>query len=251
MINIKSDTEISKMKKAAKVVRDLLFDIESMISEGITTLELDKYAENYIIDKGAIPGFKGLYGFPGTLCVSINDEVVHGIPSNRKLIEGDIIGIDVGAICDGYYGDHAKTFPVGIISEDDQKLIDVTRECLMKGIEQATPGNRIGDIGYAIQSHAESNNYSVVKELVGHGIGQKLHEEPQIPNYGEAKQGYKLRSGMCIAIEPMINYGSRDIFTASDGWTILTKDGLPSAHFEHTIAITDQGPKVLSVGSDG
>ncbi len=246
MINIKSDIEINKMKEAAKVVRDLLFDIEPMISEGVTTLELDKYAESYIIDKGAIPGFKGLYGFPGTLCVSINDEVVHGIPGNRKLVEGDIIGIDVGAICDGYYGDHAKTFPVGMISEDVQKLINVTRECLMKGIEQATPGNRIGDIGYAIQNYAESNNYSVVKELVGHGIGQKLHEEPQIPNYGLKSSGALIAEGMCFAIEPMINFGEESIYTKSDNWTVCTKDGQPSAHFEHTIAVTKDGPEILT-----
>ena len=227
------------------------FELENMVKPGVTTLELDSYAENFILDQGAVPAFKGLYGFPGTLCVSINDEVVHGVPSNRELINGDIIGIDVGSIHQGFFGDHAKTFAVGSIDSNKEKLIDVTKECLMKGISQAKPGNRIGDIGYAIQTHAESFGFGVVKDLVGHGIGEELHEEPQIPNYGEAKQGYKLRSGMCIAIEPMINSGSKDIFTASDGWTILTKDGLPSAHFEHTIAITDQGPKVLSVGSDG
>ena len=246
MINIRSEIEIQKMKQAAKVVRDLLFDIESMIQPGITTLELDKYAEDYIIDKGSIPGFKGLYGFPGTICVSINDEVVHGIPGNRKLNQGDIIGIDVGAIFEGYYGDHAKTFPVGIISKDIEKLINVTQECLMKGIEQAVPGNRIGDIGYAIQNHAELNNYSVVKELVGHGIGEKLHEEPQIPNYGSRNTGALIEEGMCFAIEPMINFGEESIYTKSDNWTVCTKDGQPSAHFEHTITITKNGPEILT-----
>ena len=234
------------MKKAAEVVRDLLFDIESMIKPGITTLELDKYAEKYIIGKGAIPGFKGLYGFPATICVSINDEVVHGIPSNRKLNNGDIVGIDVGSIFEGYYGDHAKTFPVGSISEDIEKLINITKECLIKGINQANPGNRIGDIGYAIQNHAESSGYSVVKELVGHGIGEKLHEDPQIPNYGSKNTGALIQEGMCFAIEPMINSGGESIYTKSDNWTVCTKDGYPSAHFEHTITITKDGAQILT-----
>ena len=246
MINIRSEIEVKKMKKAAEVVRDLLFDIESMIKPGITTLELDKYAENYIIEKGAVPGFKGLYGFPATICVSINDEVVHGIPSNRKLNNGDIIGIDVGSIVEGYYGDHAKTFPVGSISKDIEKLIHITKECLIKGINEATPGNRIGDIGYAIQNHAESNGYSVVKELVGHGIGEKLHEDPQIPNYGSKNTGALIQEGMCFAIEPMINFGTESIYTKSDNWTVCTKDGQPSAHFEHTITITKDGAQILT-----
>ena len=246
MINIRSEIEVKKMKKAAGVVRDLLFDIESMIKPGITTLELDKYAENYIIEKGAVPGFKGLYGFPATICVSINDEVVHGIPSNRKLNNGDIIGIDVGSIVEGYYGDHAKTFPVGSISKDIEKLIHITKECLIKGINEATPGNRIGDIGYAIQNHAESNGYSVVKELVGHGIGEKLHEDPQIPNYGSKNTGALIQEGMCFAIEPMINFGAESIYTKSDNWTVCTKDGQPSAHFEHTITITKDGAQILT-----
>jgi len=185
------------------------------------------------------------------LCVSIDDAVVHGIPGEDILKSGQIVGIDCGAELDGYYGDHAKSFAVGTLDESNQKLIDVTRESLQKGIEQATPGNYVGDIGNAVQTHAENNGFSVVRELVGHGIGTDLHEEPQIPNYGQAKQGPQLSAGMCIAIEPMINSGSKDIFTASDGWTILTKDGKPSAHFEHTIAITDSGPKILSVGSNG
>ena len=246
MINIRSEIEVKKMKKAAEVVRDLLFDIEAMIKPGITTLELDKYAENYIIEKGAIPGFKGLYGFPATICVSINDEVVHGIPSNRELNNGDIIGIDVGSIVEGYYGDHAKTFPVGSISKDVEKLIHITKECLIKGINEATPGNRIGDIGNAIQNHAESNGYSVVKELVGHGIGEKLHEDPQIPNYGSKNTGALIQEGMCFAIEPMINFGTESIYTKSDNWTVCTKDGQPSAHFEHTITITKDGAQILT-----
>ena len=185
-------------------------------------------------------------GFPATLCVSVDDEVVHGIPNKRYLQEGQIVGIDCGAEKDGYYGDHAITFSVGNISNSRKKLMDTTKDCLMRGISEAKPGNYVSDIGFAIQSHAEKNGYSVVRELVGHGIGSDLHEEPQIPNYGQPKQGYKLCEGMCIAIEPMINMGNKDIKTDADGWTIRTLDGEVSAHFEHTIAITSDGPRVLS-----
>ena len=247
MIKIKSKTEIEKMSRAAEIVRDLLFELENLVKPGVTTLELDTFAENFILDQGAKPAFKGLYGFPGTLCVSINDEVVHGVPSNRELIDGDIIGIDVGSIHEGFYGDHAKTFPVGNIDTDKEKLIDVTKECLMKGINQAKPGNRIGDIGYAIQSYAESFGFGVVKDLVGHGIGQELHEEPQIPNYGEQNTGDLIKEGMCFAIEPMINFGTDEIYTKTDNWTICTKDGTPSAHFEHTITVDKDGPRILTV----
>ena len=247
MINIKSKEEIKKMEKAAEIVRDLLFEIENHIKPGVSTLALDDFAEKFIIDKGGIPGFKGLYGFPGTLCVSINDEVVHGIPSNRKLKDGDIIGIDVGSIYQGFYGDHAKTFPVGSIDEDKKKLINVTKECLLRGIKEAKPGNRIGDICFAIQSYAESFGFGVVKELVGHGIGEKLHEEPQIPNYGQKNTGPEIKEGMCFAIEPMINFGSDEIYTKTDNWTICTKDGCPSAHFEHTITIGESGAKILTI----
>jgi methionyl aminopeptidase len=208
-------------------------------------------AEDFILSQGARPAFKGYMGFPATLCVSIEDAVVHGIPGKEILTDGQIVGIDCGAELDGYYGDHAKSFAVGSINPDKQKLLTVTRESLMKGIEQAKPGNYVGDIGSAVQVHAERHGFSVVRELVGHGIGTELHEEPQIPNYGRAKQGYKLRAGMCIAIEPMINAGVKEVYTAQDGWTILTKDGKVSAHFEHTIAITENGPKILSVGTHG
>ena len=184
--------------------------------------------------------------FPSTLCVSIEDAVVHGIPGDIFLEEGQIVGIDCGAELNGYYGDHAKTFSVGEISNEKEKLMMVTEQSLYKGIEKAVPGNYVGDISHAVQKHAESNGYSVVRELVGHGIGENLHEEPQIPNYGSPNQGYKLHSGMCIAIEPMINLGSREIYTAKDGWTILTVDGKVSAHFEHTIAIMEDGPVILS-----
>ena len=247
MIKIKSKDEINKMVRAAEIVRDLLFELENIIKPGISTLELDSFSENFILDQGATPGFKGLYGFPATLCVSINDEVVHGIPSNRKLIDGDIIGIDVGSIHEGFYGDHAKTFPVGNIDSDKEKLIDVTKECLLRGISEAKPGGRIGDIGHAIQSYAESFGFGVVKELVGHGIGEKLHEEPKIPNYGEKDTGDVIKEGMCFAIEPMINFGSDEIYTKSDNWTVCTKDGFPSAHFEHTITIDKDGPKILTI----
>ena len=247
MINIRSKEEVKKIAKAASVVKDLLNDIEDIIKPGISTIELDKFAEKYITDRGAIPGFKGLYGFPSTLCVSINDEVVHGIPSNRILNDGDIIGIDVGSIVDGFYGDHAKTFPVGSISNDNKKLIDVTKECLVRGIKEAKPGNRIGDIGFAIQAYAESFGYGVVKELVGHGIGEKLHEEPQIPNYGLKNTGPIIEEGMCFAIEPMINFGTEEIYTKSDNWTVCTKDGSTSAHFEHTITISEDGAEILTI----
>ena len=251
MVYTRSNREIEKISKSCQIVADTLIMLEEHIVEGTCVSDLDSMAEEYIRSQGARPAFKGYMGFPATLCVSIEEAVVHGIPKQDILKEGQIVGIDCGAELDGYYGDHARSFAVGKISADKEKLLKVTKESLLRGIEQAVPGNFVGDIGKAVQEHAENNGFSVVRELVGHGIGTSLHEEPQIPNYGEAKQGYKLRSGMCIAIEPMINSGSRDIFTASDGWTIFTKDGLPSAHFEHTIAITDQGPKVLSVGSDG
>ena len=251
MVYTRSNREIEKISKSCQIVADTLIMLEEHIVEGTCVSDLDSMAEKYIRSQGARPAFKGYMGFPATLCVSIEEAVVHGIPKQDILKEGQIVGIDCGAELDGYFGDHARSFAVGKINADKEKLLKVTKESLLRGIEQAVPGNFVGDIGKAVQEHAEKNGFSVVRELVGHGIGTSLHEEPQIPNYGKAKQGYKLRSGMCIAIEPMINYGSRDIFTASDGWTILTKDGLPSAHFEHTIAITDQGPKVLSVGSDG
>ena len=251
MVYTRSDREIEKISKSCQIVADTLIMLEEHIVEGTCVSDLDNMAEKYIRSQGARPAFKGYMGFPATLCVSIDEAVVHGIPKQDILKEGQIVGIDCGAELDGYYGDHARSFAVGKINEDKEKLLKVTKESLLRGIEQAVPGNYVGDIGKAVQEHAEKNGFSVVRELVGHGIGTSLHEEPQIPNYGEAKQGYKLRSGMCIAIEPMINSGSRDIFTANDGWTIMTKDGLPSAHFEHTIAITDQGPRVLSVGSDG
>ena len=251
MVRARSLNEIKKISHSCQIVADTLIMLEPHVVPGAKVSDLDKLAEKFIISKGARPAFKGYMGFPSTLCVSIEDAVVHGIPSDQILKEGQIVGIDCGAEVNGYYGDHAKSFAVGIIDNHKKELLKITHESLLAGIEQAKPGNFVGDIGNAVQTHAEKNGFSVVRELVGHGIGTQLHEEPQIPNYGKSKQGDKLIEGMCIAIEPMINLGKKEIFTADDGWTIFTKDGLPSAHFEHTIAITKSGPKILSVGTNG
>ena len=247
MIFLKNKDEIKSIDYACKIVRDTLFHLEEKIVLDITPLDLDRIAEEFIILKGGIPGFKGLYGFPNTLCVSIEDEIVHGIPSDRKLKEGEIVSIDVGSIYNEFYGDHAKTFCVGKVAENKKKLVKVTKNSLMLGIEQVKPGNHVGDIGFAIQSYAEKNNFSVVRELVGHGIGRKLHEEPQIPNYGTKNTGAELKEGMCLAIEPMLNEGSEKIITKEDGWTICTEDGKPSAHFEHTVTVTNKGVEILTI----
>ena len=246
MIGIKNKNEIDSMKKACNIVSETLCYLEKYIKPGIETIELDSIAEDFIRSKNATPGFKGLYGFPATLCISVEDEVVHGIPKNKVLSDGDIVGIDVGAIVDGYYGDHARTFEVGDVSQEKKELMKVTKKSLELGIEASYPGNRIGDIGFAIQNYVEKKGYSVVKELVGHGIGKNLHEEPQIPNYGEQYTGAIIKEGMCFAIEPMVNLGTEKILTKSDNWTICTEDGLPSAHFEHTIVITDNGSEILT-----
>ena len=247
MIHLKNKFEIEKMYRAGQIVKETLFLVEEYVKPGITTLELDKIAENFIIKNKAIPGFKGLYGFPGTLCVSIDDEVVHGIPSNRVLKEGQIIGIDVGSIYNDFYGDHAKTFAVGKISDEKTKLLEITKESLNLGIKEVKVNARIGNIGFRIQNHVEKNGFSVVRELVGHGIGRKLHEEPQVPNFGEFNKGPLIENGLCIAIEPMINMGSYEVHTKDDSWTICTNDGLPSAHFEHSIAIIDNKVKILTI----
>ena len=246
MVFKRSVDEIEMISKSCQIVADTIDMITEFVVPGALVSDLDKKAENYIKSRGARPAFKGYMGFPSTLCISIEDAVVHGIPGDVELKEGQIVGIDCGAEVNGYYGDHAKTFSVGKISSEKKKLMEITEESLYKGIEKAVPGNFVGDIGHAVQTHAESNGFSVVRELVGHGIGENLHEEPQVPNYGAPSQGYKLHAGMCIAIEPMINLGGREIYTAKDGWTILTADGKASAHFEHTIAILDDGPKILS-----
>ena len=246
MVYKRSENEIKMISKSCQIVADTIDMLSEFVVPGVLISDLDKKAENFITSRGARPAFKGYMGFPSTLCISIEDAVVHGIPGDIELKEGQIVGIDCGAELNGYYGDHAKTFSVGKISSEKKKLMEITEESLYKGIEKAVPGNFVGDIGYAVQTHAESNGFSVVRELVGHGIGENLHEEPQVPNYGNPSQGYKLHAGMCIAIEPMINLGGKEIYTAKDGWTVLTADGKASAHFEHTIAILEDGPKILS-----
>jgi len=246
MIHLKNKSEIEKLYRAGQIVKDTLFYIEDFIKSGISTIELDRLAEEFIVSNGAIPGFKGLYDYPATLCISIDDEVVHGIPSERLLEKGQIVGIDVGSIYDGFYGDHAKTFIVEETAPDKIKLLKVTKECLMLGIEEVKIGNRIGDIGHVIQTHAESNNYGVVRELIGHGIGKKLHEEPQVPNFGVPNTGPLIENGLCVAIEPMINMGDYSVYIKEDNWTYCTTDGKPSAHFEHSIAIYDDKVKILT-----
>ncbi len=249
MIYYKSAENIKLMKAAGKIVHDTLCMLESWIVPGANSLKLDKLAEEYIRSHDAIPSFKGYSGFPATLCISRNEEVVHGIPNKKtNLRDGDIVSIDCGALLKGYHGDHARTYAVGNVSPEKQRLMDVTKHSLALGIEQAVIGNHLSDIGHAVQTYVESQGYSVVRELVGHGVGQRLHEDPQVPNYGKAGRGIVLKAGLVIAIEPMVNMGKAGVRTLSDGWTIVTRDRKPSAHFEHTIAITDEGPIILTSG---
>lgn len=251
MINIKTPEEINLMRESCRIVAEVLRLLESYIKPGITTKELDQIAEEYIRSQGAEPAFKG-YGndksnlYPASLCTSIDDEVVHGIPDKRKLEEGQIISIDVGVRKNKFYGDGAKSFPVGKVSEEKMKLLKITEESLYRGIEKAKAGNRLHDISAAVQKHVESAGFSVVRDLVGHGIGKDLHEEPQIPNYGEPGTGILLKPGMTLAIEPMVNMGTYRVKFNSDGWTVTTYDGKPSAHFEHTICITESEPEILT-----
>ncbi|MEW8994223.1 type I methionyl aminopeptidase [Clostridium sp.] len=247
MMNIKSDTELEYMRSAGKVVADTLAMIQEVIKPGITTAEIDKLVEEFILAQGAIPSFKGYGGFPGSICASVNDVVIHGIPNDTVLVEGDIISVDCGAILNGYHGDAARTFPVGSISKEAQHLIDVTKESFFKGIEKAVVGNRLTDISAAIQKHAESFGYSVVRDFVGHGIGTAMHEDPQVPNYGTAGKGPKLVHGVVLAIEPMINMGNYKVKIKPDGWTVVTSDGKLSAHYENTIAITNDGVEILTL----
>jgi methionyl aminopeptidase len=247
MIICRSPQEIAKIQVSAKLAAATLQHITPMIQPGVTTAELDRVAETYIRKCGGIPAFKGYRGFPATLCTSINSEVVHGIPSKkRKLAEGDIIGIDCGAIVDGYYGDHAITFAVDPVTAEAQQLIDTTREALYVGIAQAKIGNYLSDISHAIQVFAEQHHYSVVKVFVGHGIGTALHEEPQVPNFGPPRRGPRLRPGMVLALEPMVNVGTSDVQILQDNWTVVTIDGRLSAHFEHTITVAEHGGIILS-----
>ncbi len=247
MIILKGKEEKDKMRKSNRIVAKLLYEIESKIKPGVSTYELDRFAEDLIIKEGAIPGFKGYKGFPATLCISINEEIVHGIPSkDRFLEEGDIVSIDVGTIVDGFYGDGARTYGVGNIDEGAKKLMEITEEALYKGIDAAVAGNRLSDISHAVQEHVEGNGFSVVRQFVGHGIGRNLHEDPQIPNYGPPGRGPELRVGMTLAIEPMVCEGSYDVEILSDGWTAVCKDRSRAAHFEHTIFIEEDGPEILT-----
>ena len=246
MIKIKSREEIELMRESALIVSKTLGEVAKAIKPGVSTLELDKIAETFIRDHGAEPGFLGLYDFPNTLCMSPNEQIVHGIPNKDPLKEGDIISVDCGALKNGFYGDHAYTFAVGEIDPETEKLLRVTKESLYIGIRQFRVGNRVGDVGYAIQKYTEDHGYGVVRELVGHGIGREMHEDPEMPNYGRRGRGKKFMEGMVVAIEPMINLGTHRIKQFPDGWTIKTADMKPSAHFEHDVAIIDGKPELLS-----
>jgi methionyl aminopeptidase len=246
MVYLRDRNEIDRIREAAQIVGRTLKLLGSHVRPGITTAELDKLAEDYIRSQGAEPAFKGYRGFPASICPSVNEQVVHAIPGDHKLQEGDIISIDCGAKKNGYYGDAAMTFAVGAIDDEARRLLDVTREALEQGIAAARPGNRVGDIGHAVQTYAEAHGFSVVRTLVGHGIGKQMHEEPQVPNYGPPSRGPRLLAGQVLAIEPMVNVGGPDVVTVDDGWTVVTCDGMRSAHFEHTVAIGPDGPEVLS-----
>ncbi len=246
MINYKLEEEIELVRKSSLLVAATHAEIAKLIQPGITTIELDSVAEEFILDNGGLPAFKGYQGFPNTLCISPNEQVVHGIPGNYCLKEGDILSVDCGVLMNGYYGDSAYTYPVGEVNQDIKNLLDVTKDSLYKGIEQAVSGNSMGDISFAIQNYAESFGYGVVRELVGHGIGKKLHESPEVPNYGFRGEGLILREGLVIAIEPMINLGDKSIMQHKDGWTITTIDKKPSAHFEHTIVVRNEKAEILS-----
>ncbi len=246
MIIVKTKEEIEIMRESALIVSKTLGILAKEVKPGVTTLQLDKMAEEFIRGQGAIPGFLGLYDFPNTLCMSPNEQVVHGIPNKKPLIEGDIISIDCGALKNGFYGDHAYTFSVGEIDSDTEKLLQVTKESLYVGIREFKIGNRVGDVGYAIQKYCEDHDYGVVRELVGHGLGTKMHEDPEMPNYGKRGRGKKFIEGQVVAIEPMINLGTQRIKQHRDGWTITTQDNKPSAHFEHDVAIIDGKPELLS-----
>ena len=246
MIILKSHDEIERMAVAGRIVAEVLEEIRSIVAPDVTTLDLDKFAESYIKSKGATPAFKGYRGFPASVCTSVNEQVVHGIPSSERLREGDIISLDIGVYYNGFYGDAALTLTVGKVSNVAKKLLSVTEKSLYLGIEKAVAGNRLFDISSAIQNHAESEGFAVVRSFVGHGIGRELHEDPQLPNYGRQGEGPMLKEGMTLAIEPMVNAGTWDVEILDDGWTAVTKDKNLSAHFEHTVAITSNGPVILT-----
>ena len=235
------------MRAAGRLVGQVLTALAAKVAPGVTTADLDTIAEGLIVDAGAIPAFKGYHGYPATICASVNDEVIHGIPSGKRVLEaGDVVSIDVGASLGGYYGDSAVTLPVGLVSEEAARLLRVTDESLYKAIDTVKPGGRISDIGHAVQKHVEAHGFSVVREFVGHGIGQAMHEDPQVPNYGEPGRGPRLAEGMVLAIEPMVNAGKAAVKVLSDGWTAITRDRSLSAHFEHTVAVTADGPWILT-----
>ena len=247
MIICRSAAELEKMRTAGRLVGEVLTELAGHVAPGVTTADLDALAEKRIAAAGATPAFKGYHGYPATICASVNEEVIHGIPSGRRILnEGDIVSIDVGAVLDGYFGDSAITLPVGQVSEDAARLLLATEESLYKAIEVVKPGARVSDIGHAVQKHVEAFGFSVVREFVGHGIGQKMHEEPQVPNYGEPGRGPRLAEGMVLAIEPMVNAGKPAVKVLADGWTAVTRDGTLSAHFEHTVAVTADGPWILT-----
>lgn len=246
MIHYKTPEEIELMRESAQLVSKTLGMLAEHVVPGVTPLELDKLAHDYINDHNAVPGFLGLYDYPNSIITSVNEQVVHGIPTDRPLEDGDVVGIDIGVLKNKFYGDHAYTFAVGEISEPVKQLLKVTKESLYIGIEQFVAGNRIGDVSYAIQQHAESHGYGVVRELVGHGLGQKMHESPEVPNFGKRGRGPMIKEGLVVAIEPMINMGTRRVIQLNDGWTIVTADKKPSAHFEHDVAIVNGKPEILS-----
>jgi methionyl aminopeptidase len=247
VIHVRSRAELEKMRAAGRLVGEVLTELASMVAPGVTTADLDLAAERRIARAGASAAFKGYHGYPATICASVNDEVIHGIPSGRRMLnEGDVISIDVGVVLDGWFGDSAITVPVGQVSEDAASLLRATEESLYKAIDAVKPGARISDIGHAVQQHVEARGFSVVREFVGHGIGQAMHEEPQIPNYGEPGRGLRLAEGMVLAIEPMVNAGKPTVKVLADGWTAVTRDGSLSAHFEHTVAVTAEGSWILT-----
>ena len=247
MIVLKSPREIGLMRQAGVILADVTDHLKSFVHGGMSTLEIDEEVEAFIVRRGATPAFKGYRGFPATVCISINEEIVHGIPSpHRRIKEGDIVGLDLGCIVDGYYADCAFTLPVGDVPSNVQQLLDVTRESLDLAIAQCLPGGRLSDVSHVVQRHVEAHGFAVVRAFVGHGIGRALHEEPQVPNFGEPGRGPQLRPGMVLAIEPMVTMGSYEVRILDDGWTAVTKDGSLAAHFEHTVAVTENGPDVLT-----
>lgn len=247
MVILRTPAEIEQMRRAGSLVGQVLERLREHVAPGVSTRELDAIAENMICSRGGVPSFKGYRGYPASICASVNNEIIHGIPGDRMLVDGDIISIDCGAMLGGYHGDAAMTFPVGPVSAEAEKLMTVTREALNAGIAMARPKMRLGDVGNAIQRYVEANGFSVVRDFVGHGIGRHMHEDPQIPNFGPAGMGMRLRTGMVLAIEPMVNAGGHEVVVMDDGWTACTRDGSLSAHFEHTVAITDDGPEVLTL----